>query len=63
METIFLAAGFLVAILYFVSQTLAKGMGTVGEPSSKSGCSSYERIHPAWLISSTTKTAVALAHG
>lgn len=30
METIFLAAGFLVAILYFVSQTLAKGMGTVG---------------------------------
>ncbi|MBR67917.1 MAG: hypothetical protein CMA86_00190 [Euryarchaeota archaeon] len=30
METIFLAAGFLVAVLYFVSQTLAKGMGTVG---------------------------------
>jgi len=30
METVFLAAGFLVAVLYFVSQTLAKGMGTVG---------------------------------
>ena len=30
METVFIAAGFLVAALYFVSQTLAKGMGTVG---------------------------------
>lgn len=30
METVFFAAGFLVAVLYFVSQTLAKGMGTVG---------------------------------
>lgn len=30
METVFLAAGLLVAVLYFVSQTLAKGMGTVG---------------------------------
>ncbi|MDP6199359.1 MAG: hypothetical protein QF531_01185 [Candidatus Poseidonia sp.] len=30
METVFIAAGFLAVVLYLVSQTLAKGMGTVG---------------------------------
>ena len=56
METIFISGGFLIALLPS-SQSLSKGVGTVGGALKQIGCSSCKRTHPAWSTSLTTRTA------
>ena len=44
METIFITAGILALVLYAVSQSLAKGMGTVGAALQQIGSVSYTHL-------------------
>ena len=63
METIFISATFLVAVLFFLSQSLSKGVGTVGGALKQVGLFILRKNPPAWWTSSTTETAADPARG